>query len=247
MPVLYFTQMQIKPLLLCSAQKHVRLAFVTSALYNAIQGNQTSGTRCFISSMYFIFPFWKTGWDLKVWVIPLPSLLGICCWCLGELPPAPGYPHQVIVVEGFPHCFPRLHWTSALRFILLKSNRVKKTRLLLGSELRHSCWSLKTAECFATDVLGGKNPVSLTEVTDRGPFAPQGLSQPCTQTLWLQGLRAALPGCCEDILEQIGGCPLGLEKTAVLFPSSGSACRVRSCSHHGLICSGGKRFPNSYH
>lgn len=148
MPVLYFTQMQIKPLLLCSAQKHVRLAFVTPALYNAIRGNQTSGTHCFISSMYFIFPLWKTGWDLKVWVIPLPSLLGTCCWCPGELPPAPGYPHQLIVVEGFPHCFPHLHWTSALRFVLLKSNRVKKTRLLLGSELRHSCWSLKTAECF---------------------------------------------------------------------------------------------------
>lgn len=127
----------------------------------------------------------------------------MCRWCPGELPPAPGYPHQLIVAEGFP-CFPHLHWTSALRLILSKSNRVKKTRLLLGSELRHSCWSLKTAECFASDFLGEMNQVSLTEVTDRGPSAPQGLSQPCTPTLWLQGLRAALPGCCEAILEQMG-------------------------------------------
>lgn len=197
--------MQIKPLLLCSAQKHVRLAFITPALYNAIQGKQTSGTHCFISWMYFIFPFWKTSWDLKVWVIPLPSLLGMCHWWPGELPPAPGYPHQLIVIEGFPCCFPCLHWTSARRFILLKSTSVKeKTRLLLGSELRHSCWSLKTAECFATDFLGEKNQVSLIEVTGRGLFSPQGLSQPCTQTPWLQGLWAALPSCREDILEQMG-------------------------------------------
>ena len=59
---------------------------------------------------------------------------------------------------------------------LLKSIRVKKTRLLLGSELRHSCWSLKTTECFATEFLGRKNRVSLTEVIDRGFFALQGLS-----------------------------------------------------------------------
>lgn len=196
--------MQIKPLLLCSAQKHVGVAFITPALYNAIQGNQTSGTHCFISSMYFIFPFWKTSWDLKVWVIPLPSLLRMCRWCPGELPPAAGYPHQLIVVEGFPCYFSCLHWASTLRVILLKSNRVKKTGLLLGSELRHSCWSLKTAECSATDFLGEKNQVSLTKVTGRGLFSPQGLSQPCTQTLWLQGLQAALPGCCEDILEQMG-------------------------------------------
>lgn len=58
---------------------------------------------------------------------------------------------------------------------LLKSIKVKKTRLLLGSELGHSCWSLKKRECFATDFLGDKNRVSLTGVIDRGPIALRGL------------------------------------------------------------------------
>lgn len=92
-----------------------------------------------------------------------------------------------ILAEGFPFFFPLPTLDRALRFILLKSNRLKKRSLLLGSELRHSSWSLKTAGCFAADFLGEKNQV--TEVTDRG----------------------------------------------------------RSWSHHGLTCSGEKRFPNSYH
>lgn len=205
MPVLYFRQMQIILLLLCSAQKHARLAFITPGLYNADQGNQTWGTHCLISSMYFIFPFQKTGWNLRVQVIPLPSsLLGICHWCPGELPPAPGHPHQLIAVEG--GLFPVLTLTALLQDLsLLKSIRVKKTRFLMGSEVGHSCWSLKTTEYFATEFLGNKNQVSLTEVVDRGPFALQGLSlelprlggcssRPCAQTLWLQGVRGALPG-----------------------------------------------------
>jgi len=40
MLVLYFRQMQINLLLLCSAQKHARLAVVTPGLYNAVRGNQ---------------------------------------------------------------------------------------------------------------------------------------------------------------------------------------------------------------
>lgn len=148
--------------------------------------------------------FGKQAETLTFRVIPLPSLLGMWFWCPRELPPSPGYPHQLIVVEGFPCCFPCLHWTSALKIYPFEKQQRKKDKTSLGIRAQHSCWSFKTAECFTTDFLGEKNQVSLTEVTDRGPFSPQGLSQPCTQTLWLQELPAALPGCSEDILEQMG-------------------------------------------
>lgn len=69
-------------------------------------------------------------------------------------------------------------------------------------------------ECFATEFLGNKTQISLTEVIDRGPFALWGLSLelprlsshsswPCVQILWLQGVQAALPSCCEDLLNQV--------------------------------------------
>lgn len=199
----------------CTKAREV--CFVTPGLYNAVQGNQAWGTHCLISSKYFIFLFWKTGWNLRVWVIPFPSsLLGICRWCPGELPPAPGHPHQVIAVEW--GLFPMLTLAALLQVLsLLKSIRVKKTRLLLGSELGHSCWSLKTTKCFATGFLGNGNRVSLTEVIHWVPFALQGcrwslpelpwlggcLSRPCAQTLWPQGVQAALPSCCEDLLNQM--------------------------------------------
>lgn len=216
-------------------------AFVTPGLYSVVQGNLAWGTHCLISSMHHVFPFWKTGWSLRVWVIPLPcSLLGVFHWCPGELPPAPGHRHQLMALEGDASLV--LSLAALLQDLaLLKSIKVKNTRLLLGSGLGHSCWSLKTRECFATGFLGNKNWVSLAGVIDRGPFVLQGLLLEPALAAGGAGSSAAAGG-----THWTRCCPVEPGRAVILSPSSGAAFRGRSRSHWGIMCPGGKGFPNSY-
>jgi len=108
-----------------------------------------------------------------------------------------GHPRQPTAVEG--GLFPMLTLIALLQSLsLLKSIRVKKTRLLWGSELRHSCWSPKTTECFATEFLGKKSRVSLTESIDGGPIALWVLSLELPRAASSQ--HPLVPALCSDPL-----------------------------------------------
>lgn len=106
MPVLYFRQMQINPLLLCSAQKHMRLAFVTPGLYNVVWRNQAWGTYWLISWMYFIIYKAETL-EFGLFLCPL------LCWEF-----VTGTHENCFLVQAIPTgwlllkvaCFPCSHW-----------------------------------------------------------------------------------------------------------------------------------------
>lgn len=140
MPVLYFWHTQIILLLLYSARKHARLAFVTPGLYSAAWGNQAWFPHCVLYSHFrkqaeilefglFLPPFSAGNRSLvprrAAWH-SCQSSPADCCW-------------RWLVSRG----------SIAPRFVPFKEHQCEKDKPSLGSELEYSCWSLKTTKCFA--------------------------------------------------------------------------------------------------
>lgn len=179
---------------------------------------------------------------------PASSLWGIGRWCPGELPDTPIHPHQLIAVEG--DLFPMLAPTALPQDLsLLKSITAKKRSLLSGSELGHSCWSLPTTECFATEFPGGENGAFATEVTNWGhpapgaawgsPWSHLGSVATCPGLLSDPQLPAGLPCCSRGpnrrFLIELGWLQQCLQRK-----------EGRSKTRSGITCPGGRCFLTSY-
>lgn len=247
MPVLYFRHTQIILLLLYSARKRARLAFVTPGLYSAAWGNQAWFPHCVLYSHF------RKQAEILEFGLFLPPILrwkpvsGAQESCLTLLPIFTSW--LLLKVTCFPwqHCskicsfwrtwlwkrqaffgirarvFLLVPWNNRMlcHWVSRERMRLLQLRLSTGGPLPWDCLPVREDCCWS-----------------RPSSVPLVLA-PCSR-----GWRWLCPAALKDLTEKSLGEP---GRTAILSPAS-SAFRGRSqdpltCD---LVCPGGKCFPSSY-
>lgn len=253
MPVWDFRQMQINLLLLCPAQMCTSLAFAAPGLCNAGRGSQAWGTHGWIASMYFTVPLWKTGWDLQVWVIPLPRAGNLslvprraasCCW---PSPPADG-------------CWRRLVSMLTLTALLQDLPPWKSIRLKRRNSSGDESSGIPAGPLKPPDVLPWLSGAqewgfSHGRLSIEAPLHCGDCCCSCPGSVAVGRSPAPSPSggrprgrLCRLLRGPVqpDGCPIEAGRRAVSSPSISSTFSGRSESPCGKLCPGGRCSPNFY-